>query len=103
VRARGFWCEKECTSVAPRTSAASALRTRHRAKRVSSDGFTLPLDLQVRESAVLDDTVTVTHVGGPQAGQVTVVPTQQTVTFGGSESLTLSGKTFSNVCRIKLV
>lgn len=71
------------------------------AKTVLSDGFLLPLNMQAGQSADLSYTATRTDLSGSQAGQSVTSALHESWTFEGFETLTLGGKTFANVCRIK--
>lgn len=70
-------------------------------KTLHSAGFVLPLTMQAGQSAALSYTDTISQLSGDQAGQTDTVARQETWTFEGYESLTLGGKTFTDVCRIK--
>ncbi len=69
-------------------------------KTLHSDGFVVPLAAQAGQSIALSYTDTTSYLSGGQAGQTETTPRQETWTFEGFESLTLGGRTFTNVCRI---
>lgn len=71
-------------------------------KTVLSDGFLLPLNMQAGQTADLNYTATRTYLSGPQAGQTATSALHEGWTFEGFETLTLGGRTFTDVCRIKL-
>jgi hypothetical protein len=71
-------------------------------KDVFSAGFLLPLSLQAGQLATLNYTRTTHYLTGNQAGQTSTQTIQQTWTFEGFETMTLGGKTFENVCRVKV-
>jgi hypothetical protein len=73
------------------------------AKTLHSAGFLLPLTMQAGQSAALGYTDTISQLSGDQAGQTDTVARQETWTFEGFESLTLGGKTFTDVCRIRTI
>jgi hypothetical protein len=70
-------------------------------KTVFSNGFLLPLNMQAGQSADLSYNATSTYLSGSQAGQTETSALHESWTFEGFETLTLGGKTFTNVCRIK--
>ena len=72
-------------------------------KLVNSDGSVLPLSMQAGQSAALSYTITTTQLSGTAAGQTATAAAQETWTFEDFESLTLGGKEFTNVCRIKTI
>jgi hypothetical protein len=71
-------------------------------KTVLSDGFLLPLNMQAGQTADLNYTETRTYLSGPQAGQTETSALHEGWTFEGFETLTLGGRTFTDVCRIKV-
>jgi hypothetical protein len=70
-------------------------------KTLHSDGFVLPLSMQAGQSAALSYTDTYSYLSGDQAGQTETAPQQSTWTFEGFETLTLGGKVFTDVCRMR--
>ena len=72
-------------------------------KTLHSAGFVLPPTMQAGQSAALSYTDTISQLSGDQAGQTDTVARQETWTFEGFETLTLGGKTFTDVCRIKTI
>lgn len=70
-------------------------------KTVFSDGFLLPLNMQAGQSADLSYNATSTYLSGSQAGETETSALHESWTFEGFETLTLGGKTFTNVCKIK--
>jgi len=70
-------------------------------KTLHSDGFVLPLAMQAGQSTTLSYTDTYSHLSGDQAGQTETSAQQYTWTFEGFETLTLGGKTFTDVCRMR--
>ena len=72
-------------------------------KTLHSAGFVLPLTMQAGQSAALSYTDTTFQLSGDQAVQTDTVARQETWTFEGFESLTLGGKTFTDVCRIRTI
>jgi hypothetical protein len=70
-------------------------------KTVFSNGFVLPLNMQAGQSADLSYNATSTYLSGSQAGETETIALHESWSFEGFETLTLGGKTFTNVCKIK--
>jgi len=67
---------------------------------VSSDGNLMPLNMLAGQTAALNYTVTTTYLND---GSTSTQAVQESFTFEGFETVTLGGKTFENVCRLKSV
>jgi hypothetical protein len=69
---------------------------------VYSDGYLLPLALQPGQSATLTYTETITEFNPPNPEQVSTVTSTDPWTFEAFDTLTLGGRTFNNLCRMRI-
>ncbi len=69
-------------------------------RNVYSSGFLVPLAMQAGQSVSLSYTETTTYLSD---GRTSTQDYQEVFSFEGFETVTLGGKTFENVCRIKVV
>jgi hypothetical protein len=69
---------------------------------VNSDGNLLPLSLQPGQSVTLNYTETTTEFDPPNPDRVSSVTVADPWTFEAFDTLTLGGRNFTNLCRMRL-